>query len=264
MRSVLPLDWEVPEVFRKRLGEAAGRQRMMTADGHLLLVLHQPPTPGIAGRDARVFWRSPTGDWRATGSGDGLTALKKHVAEFAEAVDELEKRWQGASTAEDYYLLLLAVVPLHRTVHHLHGVLQQAREALPEERELINLRDQAGDIDRAAELLHGDAKNGLDFTVAYQSEQQTQRSYDMAVASHRLNLLVATFFPIATLSAIFSMHLTHGLDVSEQPLFFWGLLGFGLLCGLVLSQIVSRAPALPRPKQPASQKTKRAAVRKGR
>jgi hypothetical protein len=193
-----------------------------------------------------------------------MTVLRRHVAEFAEAVDELEKRWLSAATAEDYYLLLLAVVPLHRTLHHLHGVLQQAREALPEERELINLRDQAGDVDRAAELLHGDARNGLDFTVAHQSEQQAQRSYDMAVASHRLNLLVATFFPIATLSAIFSMHLSHGLDVSERPYFFWGLLGFGLLCGLVLSQLVSRPPSQPRPKQPPALKAKRVGVRKGR
>jgi hypothetical protein len=263
MRSTLPIDWNAPEVFRQRLGEGAGRQRIMTASGHLLLVLHQPPAPGAPERSARLFWRDVSGDWRSSSLGDGMQSLRKHLVEFTNQVDELENRWQSASTAEDYYSLLLAIAPLHRTVRHLHAVLQQAREAVPEDRDLLNFRDQAGDIERAIELLHSDAKNGLDFTAAHQSEQQAQQSYDMAVAAHRLNLLVATFFPIATVSAIFSMHLTHGLEEMKHPILFWSILGIALVFGLVLSRVViARKPAPP--KQILAQKTRRGTTRKSR
>ena len=45
-KSLIPAIWTVPEVFRERLGRRIGRQRMMFADGHLLLVLHAPPVSG--------------------------------------------------------------------------------------------------------------------------------------------------------------------------------------------------------------------------
>src|SRR5262249_31193757 len=183
------------------LGDSAGRQRAMTAEGHLLLVLHEPPLAGVPERTGRLFWRDPEGTWRARPLGDGPQALKRHVAEFAERVEELEKQWQTATTAEDYYTLLRAIAPLHRTARNLHATLQQARELVPEDRDLINLRDQVGEIERALELLHADAKNGLDFTVAHQVEQQAERSYDMAVAAPRLNLLAGAVLPLPPLSA---------------------------------------------------------------
>jgi len=69
----------------------------------------------------------------------------------------------GPKTAEDFYGLLRLTAPLHRTARHLHATLQQARELVPDDRDLINLRDQIGEIERTIELLHGDARNGLDF-----------------------------------------------------------------------------------------------------
>ena len=56
-RSILPAVWQVPQEFRDRLGDRAGRQRAMAADGHLLLVLHRPPGPEDAERSGRFFWR---------------------------------------------------------------------------------------------------------------------------------------------------------------------------------------------------------------
>ena len=41
--------------------------------------------------------------------------LKRHVAEFAERMDELEKQWQNAGSAKDYFDLLRTLAPLHRT-----------------------------------------------------------------------------------------------------------------------------------------------------
>jgi hypothetical protein len=222
----------------------------MIADGHLLLVLHEPPAAGTPERSGRLFWRDLQGAWKSKGLGDGSQALKRHVVEFADRVDQLEKQWNTAETAEAYYKLLRSLAPLHRTVRNLYATLQQAREMIPEDRDLINLRDQVGEIERAIELLHSDAKNGLDFTVAYQLEQQAERSYHMAVSAHRLNLLAATFFPLATLSgvygAIFGMivanhaHPEHGWST---PGLFWGILGVGMVCGFVLARLVARRPA---------------------
>ena len=259
MRLLIPHDWQVPSTFAQRLGDSAGRQRAMSAEGHLLLVLHEPPKVGSAERVGRLFWRDPEGHWRSKPLGDGPHALKRHVTEFAERVDELEKQWHAAGSAQDYYLLLRTISPLHRTARHLHVVLQEARELIPEDRDLINLRDQVGEIERALELLHGDAKNGLDFTVAHQAEQQSQRSYEMAVAAHRLNLLAATFFPLATLStifaAVFGMMLAHekdhGMDGISSPALFWVLMSVGLAGGLLLGQLIARKPA---PVSDASQK----------
>ena len=249
-RVHFPADWQLPELFAQRLGDTAGRQRAMSADGHLLLVLHEPPPPGQAERVGRLFWRDPVGAWRSRGLGDGSQALKRHVAEFADRVDELEADWQSARSAADYFALLQAIAPVHRTVRNLHAALQEARTMVPEDRDLINLRDQVGEVERAVELLHGDAKNGLDFTVAYQAERQADRANSMAVSAHRLNVLVAVFFPIATLAAVFGMNLVHGLEGWNTPAHFWGLLGAGLLVGLVLAQVIAR-PAAPAGVPPA-------------
>ena len=62
MNSIGSLGWQVPGVFRSRIGERAGRQRVMTADGHLLFILHKVPRAGTAERESALFWRSPLGD----------------------------------------------------------------------------------------------------------------------------------------------------------------------------------------------------------
>jgi hypothetical protein len=222
----------------------------MLSEGHLLLVLHEPPLAGVPERTGRIFWRDAAGTWTSKTLGDGPHALKKHVAEFGERLDQFEQRWQSAQTAREYYSLLRAIAPLHRTARHMHVTLQQARELVPEDRDLINLRDQVGEIERGIELLHDDAKNGLNYTVAHQLEQQAERSYEMGVAAHRLNLLAAAFFPVATLSAVYSaifgMILAHGQQEPQEwstPALFWFLLAAGLASGLVLARIIARKPS---------------------
>ncbi|HQU42808.1 MAG TPA: hypothetical protein PK867_08345 [Pirellulales bacterium] len=251
-KSVIPPTWQVPELFRSRLGENAGRQRAMAADGHLLVVLHEPPQPGDPVRRGRLFWRDPDGQWKSNALGAGIQALKKHLAEYSDAATLLADRLDAAASAGDYFGVLQAVAPLYRAARHLHAALQQARELVPDDREIVSLRDQAGEIERAAELIYGDAKNGLDFTVARRSEEQAQRSYEMAVAAHRLNLLAAIFFPIATLSAIFGMNLEHGLGIRDNPAAFWTVLAVGFVGGVLLTGIIASRPA--RPEAPGGQK----------
>lgn len=245
MKTVLPPTWQVPELFRTRLGEFVGRQRAMTADGNLLLVLHAPPMPGQDDREPRLFWRDAQGQWKSNSLGTGIQALKTHVEQFAEREDQLDGQVEAGAQARDYFAVLQAVAPLHRTARNLHGTLQQAREMLPSDRDLINLRDRAGEVERSLELLHVDAKNALDFTVARETEEQTQRSYDMAVASHRLNVLVALFFPIATVSTIFGMNLRHGLEQYNSPIAFWGVIAASFIAGMLLSSAIVKRPLPP-------------------
>lgn len=246
MKSILPATWKVPELFRARLGESVGRQRAMESQGHLLLVLHAPPEPSDDARVGRYFWREPDGSWKSSGQGAGVAALKTHLAEFAVRLDRLDEQLQHAVTARDYYNLLQAIAPLHRTIRHLHAAMQQAREMLPEDRDLINLRDNAGELERSVELLHHDTDTGLEFTVAHESEEQSRRAYEMSVSAHRLNILAAIFFPIATLSTIFGMNLPHGLEQWASPTPFWAVLAAGLLMGVLLTALVIQRPKPPR------------------
>lgn len=241
-KSILPSAWKVPAVFRARLGEGPGRQRAMESQGHLLLVLHEPPLPGEPERRGRFFWREPDGSWKSSGLGAGVQALRAHLAHFADRVDKLDDELQRAAGANDFFLVLQAIAPLHRTTRNLHAALQQAREMVPGDRELIVLRDRAGEIERAAELLHTDTKNGLDFMVAFKAEEEANRSYEMAVSAHRLNLMAALFFPIATLGAIFGMNLEHHVQFWGKPWDFLGILGVGFFGGLLLTGVIAARP----------------------
>ena len=61
------------------------------------------------------------------------------------------------------------------------SVLQQAREAEPEDRHIL-ARDEAGEIERNLELLHAEAFHGLQFLVAQRSEEQARQG-EQLVAS---------------------------------------------------------------------------------
>jgi hypothetical protein len=116
---------------------------------------------------------------------------------------------------------------------------------MPDDRSLILWRDRAYVISRSAELLHNDAKNALDFAVAKRAEEEAVTSRRAATAAHRLNILAACFFPIATLAAIFGMNLNHGLgqwDRQNAPLPLIAVLAIGLALGVVLMLFTNRKP----------------------
>ena len=79
---------------------------------------------------------------------------------------------------------------------------------------------------------------------AKKAEEQASASHEMAVASHRLNLLAAFFFPIATLSAIFDTSLKHPLeDYIKAPYAFYTVILLGLLLGVALAGYLVGTPA---------------------
>lgn len=247
--TLLPADWSVPAEFRQRLGESAGRQRVMEADGHLLIVLHAPPDADEAGRRGRFFWRDPQGTWKAAPRAEQVSSLADHLAGYRTTIEKLEQAEEDAHSAREYFKLLDRLAPLTRAARNLHEVLQKARETLPNERRLIVARDEAYEISRRTDLLYDDTKNGLEFAIARQGEAQAESSRRMAVAAHRLNVLVALFFPIATLTAIFGMNLRHGLepyDTSTLPLMLIGVTVAGLVLGLFIASIITRPAPPPR------------------
>lgn len=212
----------------------------MVADGHLLLVLHSPPELDEHDRDGRLFWRLPDGSWKANCPDSAIKSLHGHLKEYRERIEKLDEQVSAARTADEYFAVVSNLLPLQRAARNLHQALQTARQELSDARDLINFRDAAYEIERMSELLYADAKNELDFLIVCRAEEQAQVSYDMGVSSHRLNLLVAFFFPIATLSSIFGTNLIHGYEGRHAPWLFLIMLATGLLFGVVLTLAITR------------------------
>jgi hypothetical protein len=67
----------------------------------------------------------------------------------------------------------------------------------------------------------------------------------MAVAAHRLNMLVAFFFPVATLATVFGMGLDHRLEKYLAPPFaFLAVILVGLALGGLLAAMLPRRGAV--------------------
>ncbi|MHB8971979.1 MAG: CorA family divalent cation transporter [Pirellulaceae bacterium] len=240
--SILPATWQIPAAIRNRLGNLAGRQRAMAAEGHLLLVLHAPPKPDDPERTGRFFWRNAQGEWLSKDLGAGIRALAAHIDEFEDVIHKLDRREEQATTVDEYFRVLEHLTPLHRSARNLYQVLQEARQLCPADREILNMRDRAYTIERNAELLFQETKNGLDFRMAKQAEAQSRAAQRMVVAAHRLNMLAAFFFPIATLTTVFGVNLRHGYEEQYVPSLFLVMVVIGLLLGCLLSLFVARRP----------------------
>ncbi|MCP4405883.1 MAG: hypothetical protein GY801_52390 [bacterium] len=234
----LPKNWELPDQITQRFGQKkAGRQRAMIADGHLLLVLHSLPDPETEQREAVFFWRKPEGEWLCSRRGEGLHALRRHLESFHEAEEQFSQAYEQAEDAEDYFHILDRMAPLHHAAKNLHSTLQSAREGISQDRDIIDLRDSAYELERSLDLLYSDAKNALDFRMARQAEEQAKIGMQAVQTGHRLNILAAIFFPITAIAGIFGMNLQHGFE--NAPLgAFWGVFLFGLILGLLTKKWV--------------------------
>ena len=71
----LPKSWDLPQSIRRRLGDDAGRQRLMDEEGHLLLILHEPPTPEDEEvRKPVLIWIQPDGTAKSNQPASGWAA----------------------------------------------------------------------------------------------------------------------------------------------------------------------------------------------
>ncbi len=236
--TLLPKTWTLPDSIRHRLGREPGPQRAMFEDGHLLLILHELPEPDQHHRRPALFWRQPDATWLSNQPGAGLASLSAHLQRFDDRLTTLENEENQAAAAAEYHQVLERLAPALRSSRGQHRALQQARDMLKSDRDLINLRDQAAGIERTAELLLQDAEFGLNFTVARQAESQAASARQMARTAHRLNLLAAFFLPLTALASVFGMDFSGGLR--GDPALFWGITAAGLGAGLLLANLLSK------------------------
>ncbi|HMO83707.1 MAG TPA: hypothetical protein PKC18_02180 [Lacipirellulaceae bacterium] len=241
--ALLPSHWDVPAELQARLGDQAGRQRTLSHDGHLLVVLHAPPSPTSARWEGGFFWGDPAGRWLPAGSSAEGGALGELLAEYERAVDAAQQAEDAAQTARDYFQLLNQLTPLARSARHLYEALQKAREEAKDDRRLLLWRDRAYAMSRSADLLQEDAKNALDFAVAQRAEEEVEPNRRVEAAGHRLNLLAAFFFPLATLVAIFGMEVRNGLEVWDDytPLPMLAIIAVGLMLGVIVARLIARS-----------------------
>ena len=246
--TTLPKTWALPEVLRARLGDGPGRQRAMLHEGHLLIVLHDVPQKRQRTRTGQFFWRAPNGEWKSTVGGNAVQAFNQFLGDYAAAIQRLSAMYETADESADYFDIQVELAPIVRSSRNMHATLTEARKMCPEERRLINIRDHAYELMRSAELLNDDAESALEFDIARQGEAQARAAHQMSVSSHRLNILAAFFFPLATMSAFFGTNLTTGIEAWDRahPALFLSLMFCATLTiGLILSLLITRPAKVP-------------------
>ena len=229
MHPLIPSRWQVPAAFEQRLGEKAGRQRLMKADGHLLLILHKIPVPGAEERDARIFWRNPQGEWQSSEGGAGIADFKSHISEYDKTADRLDVQLRKEMTAENYFAVLHQLTPLARAAKHLAAVLQEAREACAADRHILLARDEMVEIERHCDLMLTEAQQGMQFLAAARADEQAKQSERIAVAGHRLNLLMAMCLPATAIASILSMNGEQRWDNVWRFVAVAGVLGLAVM-----------------------------------
>jgi Mg2+ and Co2+ transporter CorA len=212
----------------------------MTHAGQLLLVLHQVPKPDETLRRGLLLWLDDQQEWHASEGAPGHVALKQLLDDYVKRIEEYDQMEAQANRADEYLPLLEGLAPVVRSSRNFYEVLQDARKAAPDARELIDYRDRAYELQRTAELLHQDAKNSMDVAVVRRAEEQALASNRMSVAAYRLNTMAAIFFPLATLGTIFGTTLTENWTWSKTYFPFAIFVAVGFVAGIFLATFVNR------------------------
>jgi F0F1-type ATP synthase assembly protein I len=211
----------------------------MVSEEHLLIVAHQVPEHDEARRRGVLFWRDPTGDWKASNGEPGKAALGMHLDRFSQSIEKLEADELHAEQTHEFLPILDTLVPIMRTVKNLLAALEEARKAVPKDRALIDIRDRSYDLTRQAELLYEDVKNSMDVAMIRKADVQAKAAQQMAAATHRLNVLAAIFLPIATLGAALGTTLTDNWSWSQNPIGFVIFLIIGVALGAIVASFVN-------------------------
>jgi Mg2+ and Co2+ transporter CorA len=234
----LPYSWDLPESITKRFGQRSiGKQRAMIAEGHLLLVLHKVPQPGVKNRQGVFFWRKPDGQWQNSVGGSGIQSLLQHLQSYSQAEEQFTKEYEQAQTVEDYFRILEGIAPLLIATKNLHSTLQDGREGIKEDSDIIDLRDWAYEIERALNLLYENTKNALDLKIARHVEEQTKLTMASVQSGYRLNILAAIFYPLTAVSCVFGMNMVSGFE-NAGIMTFWMVTGSTVILGIFVRKWV--------------------------
>lgn len=121
--------------------------------------------------------------------------MKRHVQSYAEVEARLTQDYEQATDLGQPFNSLEALVPLTRSARTMHLALQTAREAVKDDTTLIELCDQAYQMERNFDLLIEDVRNAIQYRTAGETEEQASLASAELQASHRLNALAALLLP---------------------------------------------------------------------
>jgi Mg2+ and Co2+ transporter CorA len=233
---ILPEHFEIEPELREQLSSRPGHQRCVEGHGELLLIVHDVPKAGVPERQAMFFWKRHDGRWHQ-GGGLGIGELGDLLDRYAKAIDIHEETIDEADTAAEIFGILRHAGPLTRSSRNLVQALEQVLVVDPDDRAIRHLRDRAREIERAADLLYGDARVTLEFWRAERAEQQARSAARLGRIAYRLNLLAGFFLPLVALGGLFGMN----VDLPEfvRPL-FWIIVVSGLFVGGLLLWMVGR------------------------
>lgn len=240
MAKIVPDTWPLPSELKSKVGSRVGRQRLLSAQGHHLMVLHQLPKPHARDRDALVLWRSPEGSWRCFPGRDNPSTLRDHLEALAKVLEELDDKVDHAKSATDFLAVIRVARPLQRYTRNMHAVIAQLRDALPEDADVLAARDRAYELDRLAENVSDDAEDGMQHTIAEHTEEQAALSERIAKESHRLNLLAAVALPITAIGSVLGMNLENGLEGLPEPISFWVIVAALFVIGFFIRSRVQK------------------------
>ncbi len=222
------LDLE-PEIL-SQISSRPGGQRCLVGGGELLLVVHEVPEPKVPERKAKFFIRREEGEWD-DGKGGGLGSLGRLLDQYQATIDGYEASIDEADTVAEVFAIIRHAGPIARSLRNLNAALRATVDAMPEDRQLIELLDRSTDLLRAGEILYHDAKLTLDFWQAESAEEHQKAAERLNVTVYRLNLLAGFFLPLVAMGGLL------GMNVAIPEVFqgwFWGILVVALLAGLVL------------------------------
>ena len=228
------------ESLRELVGHRPAQQQCLRSDDELFLVVHEVPSAGVPERVSLGFWKHPTDGWFGPGGKPGLRKLEALLDRYEDVVDGHEATIETIETATSLFPIIKHARPLARSSRNLAAALDRAVLFSENDREIRTLRDQAREIERAAELLFHDSKLSLDFLQAQQAEDQQEATERLNRIAFRLNLLAGFFLPLVALGGLFGMNVA--LPDVFRPL-FWVIFSVGLLMGGVLVFLVGRKTA---------------------
>lgn len=238
IRSIIPKSWNIPAVFRRRLGEDAGRQRLMKEEGHLLVILHQVPKAEDGGnREAALFWIDDQSNWKSVPESGGRSALRGHVDQYLARAKSLDSNLDKTSTAAEIHEIIDQATPLLRSARNLMAVTQELRQALPDDLQVLAIRDVAVTVERAADLLLQDAKSSLEFLIAKNSTEQAEAAAAASREARKLNRLAAFFFPLMTLAAVMGMNSPGEVLAASSA---WLVVAIGIALGTIVYAALGR------------------------
>jgi hypothetical protein len=223
----LPAHFGLEFELREQLSGRPGHQRCIEGAGELLLVVHDVPKPGVAERDALFFWKRHDGTWMQP-SGPGNDELDQLLDHYAKTIDEYEELINETEGPSQLLRVLRHSGPMARSTRNMVGAFEQVVRADPDDRGMRRLCDRAREIERAAELLHMDARMMLDFSRAESAEKQAKSSARLNEIAFRLNLLAGFFLPLVALGGLFGMNVNLPGFVKSL---FWLILFGGLIIG---------------------------------